>query len=55
MELEVKVPLTDADEAVESITKYLEEQGVALCEPQEGKTMRLFRSMGYIDDEGGEL
>jgi hypothetical protein len=33
----------EADDALQAITHYLNERSVVLCEPQEGKTMRLFR------------
>ena len=52
MEIEASVPLAEADEAVERITRYLEQRGIELCDAQEGKTMRLFRSLGYIDETG---
>lgn len=55
MEIEVKVPKAEADEAVEATTRYLRDRGVMLCERQEGKTMRLFRAMGYTGDEKKEL
>ncbi|KAJ5301249.1 hypothetical protein PENANT_c023G07812 [Penicillium antarcticum] len=55
MEVEVQVPREDAHGALQAITQYLKNRKVSLCEPQEGKTMRLFRAMGYIADENEEL
>ncbi|KAK3175525.1 hypothetical protein K4F52_010201 [Lecanicillium sp. MT-2017a] len=55
MEIETKVPLAEEREVVKRITSYLVDRGVVLCERQEGKTMRLFQSMGYIGDERLEL
>lgn len=55
MEVEAKVHRKKADEVVKATTQYLRDRGVVLCEPQEGKTMRLFRAMGYISDEEEEL
>lgn len=55
MEIETKVSERKAGEVVKRITGYLRDRGVVLCEPQEGKTMRLFRAMGYIGDEREEL
>jgi hypothetical protein len=55
MELEVKVHAEDAPHAFHKITKYLKRSDIVLCERQEGKTMRLFRHMGYYHDRGDEL
>lgn len=55
MEIEAQVPLKKADDAFKKITRYLKKQGVILCEPQEGKTMRLFHAMGFIGDGREEL
>lgn len=50
MEIEAKVPIKKADKAYKAITRSLNDRGVVLCEPQEGKTLRLFRDMGYIGE-----
>jgi hypothetical protein len=55
MEFEVKVRRENAHYARHAITRYLEERGVVLCDPQEGKTMRLFRAMGYFGYGNEEL
>lgn len=49
MEIETKVHKKRVDDAIEEVTDYLNERGVVLCEPQEGKTKRLFREMGYLN------
>lgn len=50
MEIEAKVPIKKADKAYSAITQSLKDRGVVLSEPQEGKTLRLFRDMGYIGE-----
>ncbi|KAK2601905.1 hypothetical protein QQS21_004496 [Conoideocrella luteorostrata] len=55
MEIETKVPTARADEVIEATTRYLRDRGVVLCDPQEGKTKRLFRAMGYEGIEEDEL
>jgi len=55
MEIEMKVHADKADAATEAVTQYLMERGIALCEPQEGKFMRLIRSMGYVSTGEDEL
>lgn len=55
MEIEAQVPLKKAEHAFKKITHYLEKQGVVLCEPQEGKTMRLFHAMGLSGHGREEL
>ncbi|KAJ1709894.1 hypothetical protein NYO67_7950 [Aspergillus flavus] len=55
MEIEAKVPKEKADKAYEEVTQHLESLGIVLCDPQEGKTARLFRAMGYTKDERDDL
>ncbi|KAE8337961.1 hypothetical protein BDV24DRAFT_139027 [Aspergillus arachidicola] len=55
MEIEAKVPKEKADKAYEEVTRHLESRGIVLCDPQEGKTARLFRAMGYTKDERDDL
>lgn len=52
MELEVKVHSAEEDTTYSAITEHLRERGIVLCERQESKTMRLFRSMGYTPQDG---
>ncbi|KAJ5771439.1 uncharacterized protein N7511_003490 [Penicillium nucicola] len=55
MEIEVKVVREDAYDALQAITRHLKKKDVLLCETQDGKTMRLFRAMGYFADGNEEL
>ncbi|KAL4767175.1 hypothetical protein BDW60DRAFT_200670 [Aspergillus nidulans var. acristatus] len=48
IELEVKIQRAEKDRVYQSITDHLSARGVVLCARQESKTMRLFRTMGYI-------
>jgi len=50
MEIEVKVPKSSSNETYWTITDQLERSNVTLCHRQEGKTLRLLRSMGYLND-----
>lgn len=47
MELEVKVPKSKGNVTYQIITEYLRKCEVFLCDHQESKTMKLFRTMGY--------
>lgn len=57
MEIEVKVPKSGSNETYWTITEQLRESNVTLCPIQEGKTLRLLRSMRYFDGErtGNEI
>ena len=55
MEIEAYVPMKKADHAFEKITNYLKEQGVVLCDTQQGKAMRMFHAMGLIGNGREEL
>jgi hypothetical protein len=48
MELEVKVDLAEKNIVYRAVTEHLCAQGVVICARQESKTMRLFRTMGYV-------
>ncbi|KAH7246118.1 hypothetical protein BKA59DRAFT_188202 [Fusarium tricinctum] len=53
MEIELSTPKIGSEEVYSKVTEYLREHGVLLCDPQESKTLRLFRDMGYIDGNDG--
>ncbi|KID96007.1 hypothetical protein MAJ_08002, partial [Metarhizium majus ARSEF 297] len=55
MEIETRVPEKKARKFIRETWQYLSDRGVTLCNPQEGKTMRLFKAMGYTINEEGEL
>ncbi|KAE8382470.1 hypothetical protein BDV26DRAFT_253530 [Aspergillus bertholletiae] len=55
MEVEAKVPRSKADKAYEAVTRHLKRHGIVLCDPQEGKTARLFRAMGYAEGRQYDL
>ncbi|CEJ88271.1 hypothetical protein VHEMI04666 [[Torrubiella] hemipterigena] len=55
MEIEVNVDKSHAHKVQKAITKRLKKAGVVLCKPQQGKTMRLFEDLGYLDDMAMEL
>lgn len=55
MEIEVKAHKSHSKKVYKSITRSLQDNGVVLCDVQEGKTMRLFREMGYFGGERSEL
>ncbi|EKG18574.1 hypothetical protein MPH_04172 [Macrophomina phaseolina MS6] len=46
MEVEVKVSKSEGDDAYRTVTEHLEKCGVALCDYQESKTLRLFHALG---------
>lgn len=48
MEVSVKVDYADRDQYYESVSRWLDGSGVALCSRQESKTARLFRAMGLL-------
>ncbi|KAF4490439.1 hypothetical protein FAGAP_10795 [Fusarium agapanthi] len=52
MEIELSTTKAGSEKVYQEITEYLREHDVLLCDPQASKTLRLFRDMGYIDDEG---
>lgn len=49
MEIEVKVPKSNSNETYWTITEQLRKSNVTLCHHQEGKTLRLLRSMHYLN------
>ncbi|KAE8353190.1 hypothetical protein BDV28DRAFT_133636 [Aspergillus coremiiformis] len=51
MEIEAKVPRSKEKKAYQSFTHYLKRHRIILCDPQEGKTRRLFRALGYMSDK----
>ena len=55
MEIEVKTRKSHSKKVYKAITRNLQDRGVVLCDVQEGKTIRLFRKMGYFDGERSEL
>lgn len=55
MEIEAQVPLAKANKAYKKITRHLKKRGVVLCDPQDGKTLRLFHAMGYTGNGRSEL
>jgi hypothetical protein len=54
MEIELSTPRIGSREVYNKVTAYLEEHGVMLCDPQQSKTLRLFRDRGLIDDQVNE-
>jgi hypothetical protein len=53
MEIEMKVSKCEGDDAYHMVTKYLEKHGVALCDHQESKTLRLLHALCRPVDGGG--
>ena len=53
MEMEVKVPKSKGDDTFQTVSEYLRNRGVTMCEHQEPKTVRLFRAMGVLANSGG--
>ncbi|RGP59483.1 hypothetical protein FLONG3_11177 [Fusarium longipes] len=51
MEIELSTPRIGSEEVYEMVTAYLEKHGVLLCDPQQPKTLRLFRDQGLIDEQ----
>lgn len=54
MEIELSTPRIGSEEVYNKVTAYLEEHRVMLCDPQQSKTLRLFRDRGLIDDQVNE-
>jgi subtilisin-like proprotein convertase family protein len=54
MEIELSTPRIGSEEVYNKVTAYLKEHGVMLCDPQQSKTLRLFRDRGLIDDQVNE-
>ena len=50
MEIEVKVAKSKADDTYQTVSEYLRNREVTICEHQEPRTLRLFRAMA---DSGG--
>jgi hypothetical protein len=49
MEIEVKVPITESNDAYQTVTEHLRKRGVAFHDHQEARTLQLFRVMGYLN------
>lgn len=55
MEIEMKVPKSERDVIYQAVSEKLEKLGIRLFGRQEGKTMRLFRDLGFaIGEERGQ-
>ncbi|KAI9757838.1 MAG: hypothetical protein M1835_000631, partial [Candelina submexicana] len=52
MEIEISVKKRKGDKVHKKITKYLQDRGVVICEPQLPKTLRLFERLGHEDRWG---
>lgn len=54
MEIEAQLPSSEGQTAFQKISEHLKARGVSLCDRQEGKTVRLFRALGYHVNDGQE-